>query len=410
MTVGAVLGSGVLVLPVLAAELAGPASMISWFIMGLLTIPLVITLGKLSARYPDAGGIAAYAQQAFGETASTVTGWLFLGTVPIGAPVAALIGASYIGAYLSFNDIEVFIAAAVMLLVAVLLNYRGINLSGRVQLLVVGLIALILLIIIAAALPEVDKKAFTPFVPMGWIPVGVAMTVLFWAFVGWEMIGHLAEEFKNPGRDIQISLGVSLVIVNLLYVLLAFVIIGTQSYLAEDKIAALTYMASQSLGGFSGAVVAVLGFIACYGTIHTYVAGFSRLVYAQSRQGDFHVYFSALHPVFQTPHRVLLSLVPVFLTVLLIYYGLTLDLTILIQFTSAIFIALYIIAMASAVKLLNKTGLYRCCAVVSLTVCTVIYGFTGWSGLYPFMLGAIGWYMGHRKQLAQNNHKSLKIM
>ncbi|GBF33878.1 amino acid permease [Desulfocucumis palustris] len=403
LTVGAVLGSGVLVLPVLAADLAGPASLLSWLIMGLLTVPLVITLGKLSSRHPDAGGIAAYARQAFGETASAVTGWLFLGTVPIGAPVAALIGANYLGAYLSLNAIEVFIVAAVTLLMAVLLNYRGISLSGRVQLLVVGLIALILLIIIATALPEVDKRAFTPFAPLGWIPVGVAMTVLFWAFVGWEMIGHLAEEFKNPGRDIQISLGVSLVIVNLLYILLAFVIIGTRSYLAEGKIAALTHMASRNMGEFSGAVVAILGFIACYGTIHTYVAGFSRLVFAQSRQGYFHVYFSDLHPVYHTPHRVLLSLLPVFFTVLLIYYGLSVSITVLIQFTSAIFIVLYIIAMASAVKLLKKAVFYRYCAVVSLMVCLGIYGFTGWSGLYPVILGAVGLYLGRRKQRLEQN-------
>lgn len=400
LTVGAVLGSGVLVLPVLAAELAGPASMVSWILMGLLTVPLVIAMGNLAGRWPEAGGIAAYAQRAFGRRAGTVTGWLFLGTVPIGAPVAALIGAGYIGAYFSLTRGGVILIAALMLAMAVVFNYRGITLSGRVQLLVVSVIAIILLFIIASALPGVEKKAFIPFAPRGWAPVGVAMTVLFWAFVGWEMIGHLAEEFKNPGRDIQLSLGISLIVINLLYILLALVIVGTGAYLGEDRIAALAHMVYSSWGKGAGAVVSALGFIVCYGTIHTYVAGFSRLVFAQARQGDFPSFFSGLHPVYRTPHRVLLSLAPVFSVVLLVGYYHSLNLTVLIQLTSAIFIVLYIIGMASAVKLLRGAGISRGCAVISLAVCLIIFGFTGWLGLYPVLLGAAGWYVGHRRQRA----------
>lgn len=400
LTIGAVLGSGVLVLPVLAAEIAGPASMVSWILMGLFTVPLVITMGNLAGQWPDAGGIAAYAQRAFGRKAGTVTGWLFLGTVPIGAPVAALVGAGYIGAYFSLSKGYIFLIAALMLAMAVFFNYRGITLSGRVQLLVVGVIAIMLLVIIISALPGVGRQSFIPFAPKGWAPVGVAMTVLFWAFVGWEMIGHLAEEFKDPARDIRLSLGVSLIVINLLYISLALVIVGTGTYLGEDRVAAMAHLVFNSWGKAAGSVVAVLGFVVCYGTIHTYVAGFSRLVYAQSRQGDFPSFFSVLHPVFQTPHRVFLALLPVFSLLLLGgYYG-NLNLTVLIQFTSAIFIALYIIGMASAVKLFRDNRKSRNFAIISLAGCLIIYGFTGWSGLYPVLLGAVGLYVGHRRQNA----------
>jgi amino acid efflux transporter len=307
LTTGAVLGSGILILPVLAAQLAGPASLVSWLLMGLLTVPLVITLSHLAGRYPEAGGIAAYAQRAFGDRAGAITGWLFLGTVPIGAPVSVLIGANYIGVYLGLPKTAIFLIAGVMLLLAICFNYRGITLSGDVQLGVVGLIAAIVILVIVAAFPKVHPAAFTPFAPRGWWPVGTAMTILFWAFVGWEMIGHLAEEFRNPARDIRLSLGGSLVVINLLYLLLAVVTVGSRSYLAEDNLAALATLVLQSWGSLAGAVVAVLGFVVCYGSIHTYVAGFSRLVYAQARQGDFPACFAKLHPKHQTPHRVLLA-------------------------------------------------------------------------------------------------------
>ena len=66
LTIGAVVGSGILVLPVIAAEISCPASILSWVLMGLFSLPMVFAIGEMSSRYPNSGGIAAYAQQAFG--------------------------------------------------------------------------------------------------------------------------------------------------------------------------------------------------------------------------------------------------------------------------------------------------------------------------------------------------------
>ncbi|VBB08436.1 amino acid/polyamine transporter i [Lucifera butyrica] len=403
LTIGAVLGSGVLVLPALAANIAGPASIISWLLMGLLAVSIVIVLANLAGRWPNSGGIAFYAERAFGPTAGTVTGWLFLGTVPIGAPVGALIGANYVALFLSLTQAETTLLAATMLAVALFFNYRGISLSGKVQLAVVSTIAVILLIAIISSFSQVKTQFFIPFAPNGWIPVGVAMTVLFWAFVGWEMIAHLAEEFKNPARDIGLSLGISLLVVNLLYLLLALVIIGTGAYRGPGQSAALAALTSHSLGPWAGAIIAVLGFLVCYGTIHTYIAGFSRLIYAQAKQGNFPFYFAALHPRYQTPHKVLQILFFIFGLVLIIGYRFNHDLTALIQFTSAIFIAVYIIGMASAVKLLREVPLARISAVISFCLCIVIYCFTGWASLYPLVLSLIGWRIARTRPIKKKS-------
>lgn len=392
LTVGAVLGSGVLVLPVAAAELAGPASLVSWLLMGLLAIPLALTLGTLAANYPEAGGIAAYARRAFGPTAGTITGWLFLGTVPIGAPIAALIGANYIGGLFALSHLQITLLALVMLALALWFNYRGIDLSGSVQVVVIATIALILLAAVFAALPQVQTGAFIPFAPHGWLPVGFSMTILFWAFVGWEMVVHLAEEFKHPARDIKISLGVSLVLINILYLLVALVTVGTKAYIGPAHVAALANMVAKGWGRWAGIITAVLGFVVCYGTIHTYVAGFSRLVYAQARQGDFPYCLARLHPRFQTPYLVILILAPIFGVVMFLNYLLNFNLSDLMRWPSAIFIALYIIAMAAALKLLKSKVIGRCFALVSLLLCVAVYTFTGLTGLYPLVLGVIGWF------------------
>jgi amino acid efflux transporter len=393
LTIGAVLGSGVLILPVATAQLAGPAAIMSWVLMGLLSIPLALTLGRLASEQPDAGGIAAYARRAFGNKAGAITGTLFLGTVPIGGPICALIGANYLSALFSLNSYEVVTVAAGMLIMAVIFNYRGIQLSGKVQIMVIGAVAAVLLAAVFSALPYVEEKAFFPFAPHGIAPIGVSMAMLFWAFIGWEMIVHLAEEFENPLRDIPLSLVISIIIINIMYLSIAFVTIGTKAYIGSDNSTALAGMIGRGWGQRAGAVTGILGFLTCYGTIHTYVAGFSRLVYAQARQGDFPEYFSSLHQQFHTPHRVLLVLLPVFMVVLLASFWFHIDIGILIQFPGTIFISLYMIGMAAAVKLLPSQGWGRYFAALSLIMCMTIYCFTGWIGLYPFALAGLGWFV-----------------
>ncbi|WP_378956230.1 amino acid permease [Pelosinus sp. sgz500959] len=392
LTIGAVLGSGVLILPVATAQLAGPAALVSWLLMGLLSIPLAMTLGQLASRYPDAGGIAAYARRAFGDRAGAITGTLFLGTVPVGAPVCALIGANYLSALFDLSSRQVLLVALGMLLIAIFFNYRGIQLSGKVQVAVIGVVAAVLLAAVFSALPYIEEKAFFPFAPHGIVPIGVSMAMLFWAFVGWEMVVHLAEEFENPVRDIPLSLGVSIVIINIMYLSVVFATIGTDAYLGPANATALAGMIGRGWGHWAGAITGILGFLTCYGTIHTYMAGFSRLVYAQARQGDFPEYFNSLHEKFQTPHRVLLVLLPIVVTVLIMSEWLNLEIGLLIQFPGTIFIALYIIGMAAALKLLTREGFGHYFVVLALIMCIAIYSFTGWIGLYPFILGGLGWF------------------
>ena len=86
LMLGAVLGTGVLSLPGLAAEVAGPASLVAWGALVALSVPLAVTFAALGARFPDGGGVSTYARRAFGALAATVIGWCFFFAVPLGAP------------------------------------------------------------------------------------------------------------------------------------------------------------------------------------------------------------------------------------------------------------------------------------------------------------------------------------
>ena len=276
MTIGAVIGAGILVLPALAAEEAGPASLVSWALMGLFALPMLAAIAQMSSRFPNSGGVAAYAQQAFGPGMGRLTGFLIFTAMPVGMPPTALIGANYLCSLFGWGSGAAHVAAGALVLTAIALNFHGIEISGRTQLCVVGAILAILAFVVLSSLGEVRAENFTPFAPHGVGAAAHVMSLLFFAFLGWEMIGHLAEEFKNPRRDIPISLGAAFAVVTAIYLAIAFVVVGSGVYRGGANTAMIDLIRLR-WGEPAAAAVGVLGFVICYCPVHTYTAGFSRL-------------------------------------------------------------------------------------------------------------------------------------
>src|SRR3954453_7741507 len=134
LTIGAVLGTGVISLPALAAHAAGPASLLAWVGLLLLSIPLASTFAALGARYPDGGGVSTYARRAFGARAATVVGWCFYFAIPIGAPTAAGFAPAYVAASLGGGRNTQLVATGAIIGSVTLMNWFGLRVSGRVQL------------------------------------------------------------------------------------------------------------------------------------------------------------------------------------------------------------------------------------------------------------------------------------
>lgn len=385
LTVGAVLGSGILVLPAIAAEMAGPASILSWILMGLFSLPMVITIGMMSSKFPNSGGLAAYARQGFGDSLGELTGILILSAMPIGMPVTALIGANYLGSIFSWSQLYIYIAAGAILVFAIILNYRGIELLGKVQVFIISVILFILILTVTFSSAHISISNFHPFISNGLLPIGQAMNLLFFAFMGWEMIGHLAEEFNNPRRDIPLSLGAGYIIVNLIYISIAFVTIGNGIYSSANSASVMIKLVSYGIGKSGQVIVALLGFIICYCTVHTYISGFSRLVYSEARDGKFPALFGKIHPKYQTPYTALLLFIPLFLVIMSISYIFSLNLKALIGIPSTTFLAVYIISMLAAAKvLLSKKG--KVCALIAAFLALIVFLFAGWSVLYPLLI------------------------
>src|SRR5207237_8077461 len=136
--VSSLLGSGIFVIPGLAARIAGPASIISWILLSLASYPFAYTFAKLSARNPESGGIYAFAREGLGRGASAATAWLFLAWAVLGAPAATVAAASYLRFVFPLSNLDVFLVAAAILIGAFGVNYLGIRFTGRVQVATVG--------------------------------------------------------------------------------------------------------------------------------------------------------------------------------------------------------------------------------------------------------------------------------
>lgn len=385
---GAVLGSGILALPAVAAETAGPASVIAWAALCILSFPLALTFGALARRHPVAGGFAAYIERGLGRRWGMIAGWIFLAQMPTGTVIAGLIAGSYLAAPLGLGRDGVFVIAGVVIVLAYGLNLFGLRLAGAVQAVATAGVLVLVGVIVAAAASDVRAAAFQPFAPDGWPAVGVAATQLFWAFVGWEAITPLAEEFADPERDVARASVISVVVVAVVYLALAVVTIGTRAYgPAAGALPSFAHMAGRTFGAHAILVVGVAGGVLAFTPLNAYVAGMSRLAYAMARSGDLPGWAARLHPATQVPHRILLVLGAACLAALGVAYVADLGIAELLPISTSSFLATYVLSMTAAVRLLD--GGARVLAVISLVACVAVLAFAGALALWLVGVAAV---------------------
>lgn len=264
MYVGAVLGPGVLVLPALADDAAGPASVLAWAALLALSVPIAVSFARLGERHR--GGVVGFVRSAYGRPAArSVAWWFYLVGVPFGVLGGALVGGRYVAHALGGGD-PVLIGVA-LLAGAFVANYAGVRVSAGAQVLLVGLLAALLAVAVVCGVPDVSRDDFEPFAPHGWLAVGHAAVVLFFAFSGWEAAGNLADEFGDVRRATRRTLAV----VTVLYLGLAVTTAGTTSDVP------LADLLERAFGPSARPVTAVAATLLTFGAINTYLAGGARL-------------------------------------------------------------------------------------------------------------------------------------
>lgn len=389
LCIGAVLGPGALTLTSTAAAAAGPGSILAWLGLVVVSLPIAWVFAVLSARHPDGGGVAAFARRAFGPRLAAPVGWWFYWAVPLGVPAAALIGGEYTAAAAGWGHSTAPVVALLVLATAYGSNLVGLRLSGRMQLLMVGLLTSLLAVTIAVAGTHVQPARFTPFLPHGWASVGVAAGILFFAFAGWEAITHLSAEFSAPRRDLPRATLLAWGIVSVLYLGLALATIGVLGTRAGATNTPLTLLLERGFGEPARAVAATAALLLTFGAVNAYLAGAARLGEALGRQGALpHGITTRTTGTTTVPRRSLtvVTLASAMITVTAGFGLIGLDG--LLRATSACLAAVTLAGLASATVLLRGSTLLRVSAAVSCGVVGTVLIFCGPYLLVPTALAA----------------------
>ncbi|WP_460347509.1 APC family permease [Actinoallomurus acanthiterrae] len=386
MYVGAVLGTGVIALPALAARVAGPASLLAWLALVVLSAPLAAVFAALGARHPDAGGVSTYARLAFGERAAAVVGWCFFFAVPPGMSAAALFGGAYVSAALGGGTTTTVSTAVTMTVVVTVANAVGVQLTGRLQFAFAGLLVGLLLVSIALSLPHARLHNLTPFAPHGWTAIGPAAALLVWSFAGWEAITHLAAEFRRPRRDLPRATAVAVVTVGALYVSLAFAIIAVLGASAGSSEAPLGELMARGLGGNARVLAAVVATLVTLATMNVYCAAAAKLGSALSRDGAFPRGLSRGSMAGEVPRRSLVVVATLYFLALFIVIGTGVGTRPLVLLATGQFTTVYAVGVAAAIRLLPRGGKAHIAALVSLAGVVALLVMAGIYLVWPLLV------------------------
>lgn len=386
--VGAVLGTGVIALPALAAEAAGPASLIAWLVLCVVSAPMAGTFAALGARYPDAGGVSTYVRLAFGDRAAAVVGWCFYFAVPFGAPAAATFGGAYVSAAVGGGRLTTAVAAIAMMLLVAGANAFGVHLTGRLQLVLAGVLVVFLAGAVVVALPHADPGNLQPFAPHGFGGVVAAMALLTWSFVGWEAITHLAAEFRNPRRDLPRATIGAVAVVGVLYLALAFAVIVVLGPAAAHSAAPLGDLLAIGIGGNARVLAAVVAVLLTLGTMNAYVAATAKLGAALGRDGSLPGWLAKGSSAGEVPRRSLAVVSGAAVAAGLVAFWLDIGPAPLVLLTTGSFVTVYAVGVAAAVKLLPRGGRSHRIAVVALVAVAGLAVATGAYLLWAVVVAA----------------------
>ena len=383
LSVGAVLGTGVISMPALAAGVAGPASLVAWLALIVLSAPLALTFAALGARHPDGGGVSTYVRLAFGARAAAAVGWIFYFAVPLGAPAAAAFAGGYVAGVLGGGRTTVLGTFLLVMAVVFTMNWFGLRISGRAQLILAGTLAALLLVTVITALPHADPGNLRPFAPHGLAGIGAAAAILVWGFAGWEAVSSLSGDYRDPRRDVPRATVIAVVVVGVLYLSVAATSVLVLGPALGASQAPLADLLAAGVGGPVREITAVVAVLLTIGAVNAYLAGASRLGVALARDGALPA------RVVGTPRKSLAFVTAGGLLSVLLPF----DFHTMMLLVTGCFTLVYVLGTAAAVRLL-PTGWARVAAGFALAAVTGLLWLNGAPALLSlcFAAGGVAYY------------------
>ncbi len=298
--IGTMIGAGIFILPSIAAERAGPAAIVSYLIGGLIAILTALSISELSSGMPRAGGSYYFINRSLGPFFGTITGigmWMGL----IFATAFYMVGFEY---YLSnFIPIGARVIAIGMTILLIFINLYGTKGAGNFQKVSVIFLLGILVIFIAVNGTDIKSSNLEPFAPQGWGAVAGLAGILFIGFMGFEVIATVAEEVKDPQKNLWKSMITSVVFVTIIYMVIMTVAIGgvgQEELSLQDT--PISYAAKNGpLGDLGWALITLAALLATMSSANASILSASRISFAMGKDRILHPWFNEIHKKYMTP-------------------------------------------------------------------------------------------------------------
>ena len=413
---GAMISSGLFILPGLAFAKAGPAAMVSYILAGILCVPTALSKAELTTAMPKAGGDYFYIMRGFGPLFGTMAGlsaWFSLSL----KGAFALLG---MGAYLSIvTPLPIHIIAVLCCLFFIILNLLGVKEAGFVQVLLVLGLLVILLYYFFFGLKNVEISNFSPFFTGGINSVFTTASFVFISFGGLTKIAALAEETKNPGKNIPLGMLASLTVTSIIYAAVIFVTIGVMN--PQSLKETLTPI-SDGAGVLGGSVlritISIAAFLAFVSTANAGIMTASRYPLGMSRDKILPAIFQRVSSRFGVPYVAIL-----FTGIFMLAVILLLKLELLVKVASIVLIILYVFANVTLIlfresKILSYrpkfySPLYPYLQILGILAGSFLLIEMGSSIVFLtliFLLAGVIWYQVYAKKRATQQSALIYVM
>ncbi len=333
-------------------------ALLSWIIGGLVSLLGGICYAELGASDPAVGGTTVYLTKAYNPLIGFLTGfnsWLIGGPASIAGLAIAL--PSALTNVFPMGESMIKILAIILIIGLTAVNYFGVKSGSRVQNLsmILKLIPIGIILVLGLVMGEVSPNlSLTPVrgdTSFGSVISMVAFAVVatLWAYEGWTNLNTVAEEVKNPKRNLPLAIVISIVSITLIYTLFNYAIYRVIPY---DEIVSLldnkhlylgTVVAERLMGNFGSILVISAMVVSMFGSLNGCILAFPRMYYAMSLEGNFFKSFKKLHPKYSVPYSALI--VQGGLSIALVLLRDLNQLTSLVVFSGMIFNTLVIFAV-----------------------------------------------------------------
>lgn len=313
ISMGAMIGSGIFVLPAIGFKKAGAAVILAYIVSAVVVLPAALSKSEMSTAMPESGGTYVYIDRALGPAFGTIAGlgsWFSLTF----KSAFALVGlGSYVLLILPISNSVIKPLALILGLIVIVLNISGTELSGKIQSIIVSIVLVGLIAFSINSATVGDFGNLYPFVSHGNWGIIEASAFVFVSFAGVTKIASIAEEVKNPGKNLPRSMLGSMFIMTIIYVLVvtSIVIITDPNTLVNGGTngPSLTPMADGAevlFGGFGLTIVSILAIVALTSMANAGILSTSRFPLAMSRDSLLPPQLSTISKNYNTPRNSIL--------------------------------------------------------------------------------------------------------